>query len=261
MRLLFLGDVIGKAGREAVFKHLPELKKTHEPDVIILNGENSAHGFGITQAVGKEFFAAGIDVITTGNHIWDKIEVLSYLSQEPRLIRPHNYQKHLPGSGVCEFETQKGKKVVVINLMGRVFMEPMDDPFASADSILKSYNLGRNAAAIFVDFHGEASSEKQAMAHYLDGRVTAVVGTHTHVPTADERILPKGTAAQTDAGMCGDYITSIIGMQVPAVLSKILKRPPFDRMQPSEQKASVCGTLITVRPDGLTEKIERIRRD
>lgn len=261
MKILFFGDVIGKAGREAVFRHLPELKDTYKPDAIVLNGENSAHGFGITQSIGKEFFAAGVNVITTGNHIWDKPEVLSYLSQEPRLLRPHNYQPHLPGRGFVEFETLRGQKLLVINVMGRIFMEPTDDPFGAVDMILKNYNLGRNVDAIFVDIHAEASSEKQGMAHFLDGRVSAVIGTHTHVPTADERILPKGTAAQTDAGMTGDYQTSIIGMQTQGVLSKMLRRPPFERMQPSEAKATVCAVLIETGGTGLATSITRIRRD
>lgn len=259
MKLLFLGDVVGKSGREAVLKYLPDLRKRHVPDCIIVNAENAAHGFGITKSIAAELFEAGVNVITTGNHIWDKTEILAYLSQEKRLLRPHNYPAHLPGTGVCEIETIKGQKIVVINVMGRLFMETLDDPFPCLDTILKPYILGRNAQAIFLDFHAETTSEKQAICHYLDGRVSAVVGTHTHVPTADERIFPKGTAYLSDAGMCGDYYNSVIGMQPAGSLGKFLKRLPYERMQPAEGEGTVCGALITVNPNGLASSIERIR--
>jgi 2',3'-cyclic-nucleotide 2'-phosphodiesterase len=259
MKLLFLGDIVGKSGRDAVLKHLPTLKKKYSPDCIIVNAENAAHGFGITKPIAAELFDAGVSVITTGNHIWDKTEILAYLSQEKRILRPHNYPAHLPGSGVCEVETIKGEKIVVINVMGRLFMETLDDPFACLDTILKPYVLGRNVHAIFLDFHAETTSEKQAICHYLDGKVSAVVGTHTHVPTADERIFPKGTAYLSDAGMCGDYYNSVIGMQVAGSLGKFLKRLPYERMQPAEGDGTVCGALITVNSNGLALTIERIR--
>lgn len=258
LKLLFLGDVMGRSGREAVMKHLPMLIKEHKPDCVIVNGENAVHGFGITETVSKDLFQAGVNVITTGNHVWDRAEVLSYIQREKRLLRPQNYPSHLPGSGVCEFETIKGKKVVVINVMGRLFMEPMDNPFEALDTILSRYNLGKNAHAIFVDVHAETTSEKQAIGHYLDGRVSAVVGTHTHVPTADERILPKGTGYQTDAGMCGDYHNSIIGMQVKESLNKFLKRIPSERMKPAEGEGSVCGLVVNINEQGLTSEISRV---
>jgi metallophosphoesterase (TIGR00282 family) len=259
MKLLFLGDIVGKSGRNAVLKHIPDLKRQYSPDCVIVNAENAAHGFGITKPMAEDLFAAGIDVVTTGNHVWDKVEILGYISQEKRVLRPQNYPPHLPGSGLYEFETPRGQKVVVINIMGRLFMETMDDPFACVDTLLKSYNLGRNAHAIFIDFHAETTSEKQAFCHFVDGRVTAVVGTHTHVPTADERIFPKGTAFQSDAGMCGDYFNSVIGMQVAGSLGKFLKRIPYERMQPAEGEGTVFGTLITVGANGLATSIERIR--
>lgn len=259
MKLLFLGDIVGKSGRTAVLKHILDLKREHSPACIIVNAENAAHGFGITKPMAEELFAAGVDVVTTGNHVWDKNEILAYISQEKRVLRPHNYPPHLPGSGLCEIETPRGQKIVVINIMGRLFMETLDDPFACIDTLLKPYNLGRNVHAIFVDFHAETTSEKQAFCHYVDGRVSAVVGTHTHVPTSDERIFPKGTAFQSDAGMCGDYFNSVIGMQVGGSLGKFLKRIPYERMQPAEGEGTVCGTLVTVGTHGLATSIERIR--
>jgi metallophosphoesterase (TIGR00282 family) len=259
MKLLFLGDIVGRSGRDAVLKHLPTLNNQYTPDCIIVNAENAAHGFGITKSIATELFEAGVSVITTGNHIWDKSEILAYLSQEKRLLRPHNYPSHLPGSGVCEFETIKGQKIIVLNVMGRLFMEPLDDPFRCIDTALKPYILGRNAHAIFLDFHAETTSEKQAICHYVDGRVSAVIGTHTHVPTADERIFPKGTAYLSDAGMCGDYHNSVIGMQVSGSLGKFLKHIPYERMQPSDGEGTVCGALITLNSNGLASKIERIQ--
>jgi 2',3'-cyclic-nucleotide 2'-phosphodiesterase len=259
LKLLFLGDVVGKSGREAVVKQLPALIAEHKPDCVIVNAENAAHGFGVTKSIAEDLFQVGVNVITTGNHVWDKSEILTYIHQEKRILRPQNYPPHLPGSGVCEYETIQGKKIVVINVMGRLFMEALDDPFASLDAILNRYNLGRNAHAIFVDVHAETTSEKQAIAHYVDGRVSAVVGTHTHVPTSDERIFPKGTAYLSDAGMCGDYFNSIIGMQVQESLNKFLKRLPYDRMKPAEGEGTVCGVLVTVNADGLATQISRIR--
>lgn len=259
MKLLFLGDIVGKSGRTAVLTHIPDLKRQYSPDCVIVNAENAAHGFGITKPMAEELFAAGVDVVTTGNHVWDKPDILAYISQEKRVLRPQNYPPHLPGSGLCEVETPRGQKIVVINIMGRLFMEALDDPFACIDTLLKPYNLGRNVHAIFVDFHAETTSEKQAFCHHVDGRVSAVVGTHTHVPTADERIFPKGTAFQSDAGMCGDYYNSVIGMQVAGSLGKFLKRIPYERMQPAEGEGTVCGTLVTLGTNGLATSIERIR--
>lgn len=259
IKLLFLGDIVGKSGREAVVRSLPDLKKEYMPDCIIVNAENAAHGFGLTKTVVDELFQAGVHVITTGNHIWDKPEILPLLAQQKNVLRPHNYPRHLPGLGVCEFETYKGHKVVVINLMGRLFMESMDDPFAAVDEILKNYSLGRNTQAIFLDFHAEATSEKQAMCHHVDGRVSAVIGTHTHVPTADQRIFPKGTAYMSDAGMCGDYFDTVIGMSSTSSLAKFLKKVPYERMQPGTEEGTVCGVLIEVGSMGLAKSIAPIR--
>ncbi len=259
IKLLFLGDVVGRSGREAVIKALPDLRKQHSPDCIVVNAENAAHGFGLTKSVSEELFEAGVNVITTGNHVWDKSEILSYLTQVKSVLRPHNYPKHLPGSGVCEFETHKGHKFVVINLMGRLFMDPLDDPFSAVDQVLKSYTLGRNAHAIFLDFHAETTSEKQAMCHHVDGRVSAVIGTHTHVPTADGRIFPGGTAYLSDAGMCGDYYGSVIGMGAEASLGRFLKRVPYERMQPATGEGTVCGALVEINLEGRAKSIDLVR--
>lgn len=258
MKLLFLGDIVGKSGRSAVLKHISNLKRQYSPECIIVNAENAAHGFGVTKTMAEELLSAGVDVITSGNHIWDKTEILAYISQEKRLLRPQNYPSHLPGSGLYELETPRGQKIIIINMMGRLFMETLNDPFSCIDTLLKPYVLGRNAHAIFIDFHAETTSEKQAFCHYVDGRASAVIGTHTHVPTADERIFPKGTAYQSDAGMCGDYYNSVIGMQVAGSLGKFLKHIPYERMLPSEGDATICGTLITVGTNGLATDIERV---
>lgn len=259
IKLLFLGDIVGKSGREAVMKTLPDLKRELSPDCIVVNAENAAHGFGVTKSIADDLFQAGVHVITTGNHIWDKSEIMSVVAQQNNILRPHNYPKHLPGSGVCEFETHKGHKVVVINLMGRLFMESMDDPFAAADDVLQNYTLGRNVNAIFLDFHAETTSEKQAMCHHVDGRVSAVIGTHTHVPTADQRVFPKGTAYMSDAGMCGDYFDTVIGMTATSSLARFLKKIPYERMQPGTGDGTVCGALVDVGGDGLAKSIVPIR--
>lgn len=259
MRILFIGDVIGRPGRDAVAKHMPELKANLRPDVVILNGENSAHGVGITSDICKEFYQYGVDVITTGNHVWDQREIIPYIDRDPKLLRPINFPRGTPGKGFNIHELPGGRKVLVINAMGRVFMDDLDDPFAIMNDILNTYRLGGSVNAIFVDFHAEATSEKMGMGHYLDGRVSCVVGTHTHVPTADAQILPNGTAFQTDAGMTGDF-DSVIGFKKEIPILRFTRKMPTERFTPSEGEATVCGIFVeTDDKTGLAKNIGPVR--
>lgn len=244
MKLLYFGDVVGKSGRLAVFKHLKFLTDKYKPDLLILNGENAAHGFGITIRLAEEFFNNGIDVITLGNHTWDQREILDYIKTESRIIRPLNYPENTPGRGAGVFLTKNNKKVLVLQVMGRLFMDPLDDPFTSVSKILSKYILGKNIDCIVVDVHAEATSEKMAMGHFLDGQVSMVVGSHSHIPTADAQILPHGTAYQTDAGMCGDY-DSVIGMKKVPAINRFLKKLPIERLEPSEGEATVAAVFLT----------------
>ncbi|MGE0754538.1 MAG: TIGR00282 family metallophosphoesterase [Alphaproteobacteria bacterium] len=244
MKLLFLGDIMGRKGRDAVVAAMPELRAAHKLDAVVASGDNAAGGFGITPQICKDLFACGVDVITGGDHIWDQKETYSYLAQEKRLLRPHNFPDKTPGSGQYTVELANGKKLLVLHLLGQVFhKESTDCPFATADKLLQPVRLGASVHAILVDFHAEASSESNAMGLYLDGRVSAVVGSHTHVPTADARILPKGTAYQTDAGMCGDY-NSVIGFEPSGPLERFLTKIPKAKMEPAMGDATVCGVII-----------------
>lgn len=260
MRILFIGDIVGRSGRDALKTYLPDLRKSLALDVVIANGENSAHGFGHTPKICEEIFSYGVDVITSGNHVWDQREVIPYLEREKRLIRPLNYPPGTVGRGSVVIEVSGGRKILVINAMARLFMDPLDDPFAIVKNLLDQSSLGpRGFHAIFLDFHGEASSEKQAMAYYLDGRVSAVVGTHTHVPTADARILPGGTAFQTDAGMTGDY-NSVIGMRVDLAVARFVRKVPGEKLTPCEGPAMLCGVFVeTDDQTGLAVSIRPIR--
>ena len=223
MRLLFIGDIVGRPGRDLVKQGLPSLVDHHSIDLVIANAENSAAGFGITREIGDQLLEAGIDVMTSGNHIWDRKEALGYIGTEPRLLRPANYPAGVPGNGSYLAHAKNGQSVGVINAMGRVFMLNIDDPFAV---VLREIEVLRaRTRIIFVDFHAEATSEKTAMGWHLDGKVTAVIGTHTHVQTADERILPKGTAYLTDVGMTGPH-DSIIGVEIEAALGRFLNALP-----------------------------------
>ena len=208
MRILFVGDVVGRAGRTAISEHLPGMIRDWALDLVIVNGENSAGGFGITEAIYQEFIDAGADAVTLGNHAWDQREALVFIERAPRLVRPANFPKGTPGRGAALVDTKNGKRALIINAIGRVFMTPFDDPFAVLNRELEACPLREAADAIVVDFHCEASSEKQGIGFFCDGRASLVVGTHTHVPTADHQILPSGTAYMTDAGMTGDYIRS-----------------------------------------------------
>ncbi|HMA07506.1 MAG TPA: TIGR00282 family metallophosphoesterase [Ramlibacter sp.] len=261
MRILFIGDVVGKTGRTAISEHLPGMVKDWSLDLVIINGENSAGGFGITEAIYQEFVDAGVDVITGGNHSWDQKEALTYIVREPRLIRPLNYSafSDAPGRGAQLFETGSGKQILVINLLGRVHMDSLDDPFAAVDKELEACPLGAVADAIVVDIHAEATSEKMAMGHFCDGRASLVVGTHTHVPTADCQILNGGTAYQTDAGACCDY-DSVIGNQKEEPLRRFTTRISGGRFKPAEGPATVCGVFVETDPaTGLARRVEPIR--
>ncbi|HZT87842.1 MAG TPA: TIGR00282 family metallophosphoesterase [Stellaceae bacterium] len=258
MNILFCGDVMGRSGREAVKAHLPGLRRALAIDLAIVNAENAAHGFGITERLAGELYDAGADVLTTGNHVWDQREVIPYIARDPLLLRPANFPPGTPGSGWRLHPLADGRAALVVNLMGRLFMDALDDPFARLREVLADRPLG-NGTAIVVDFHAEASSEKMALANYVDGRVSAVVGTHTHVPTADAQILPGGTAYMTDAGMCGDY-DSVIGMQKEPSLRRFVTKMPGEKPQVADGEATLCGVfLVTDDTSGLARRIEPVR--
>ena len=259
MNILFVGDVVGQAGRRIVREHLAHVVDTHAVDLLVINGENAAGGFGITPAIAEELFDLGADVITTGNHIWDKKEIFEYMSvpaeshgRGRRIIRPANYAVGTPGFGMYEGQLPSGQAFAVVNLQGRVFMSSCDDPFRMADKLLSKIS----AKVILLDFHGEASSEKVALGWYLDGRVTAVLGTHTHIPTADERLLHNGTAYQTDVGMSGPY-DSVIGVETEMVVQRFLTGMPA-KFEAAKGNPKMCATLIEC--DGGTGRASGIRR-
>ena len=259
MKILFVGDVFGAPGRHIVREHLPHVLETHQVDLLVINGENSAGGFGITPSLAEELFDLGAHVITTGNHIWDKREIFEYMTvpadshvRGRRVLRPANYAHGTPGFGVYQGELGNGQTYAVLNLQGRVFMSSCDDPFRKADELLSQIT----AKVILLDLHGEATSEKVALGWYLDGRVTALLGTHTHIPTADERILPGGTAYQTDVGMSGPY-DSVIGVETELVLARFLTGMP-GKFEAAKGNAKMCATLITC--DGETGRASHIQR-
>ena len=260
MRLLFLGDMVGKTGRTAVFEQLPGLINSLNTDFVIVNGENAANGFGVTQSILDATLAAGADVMTTGNHVWDQKEALSFADREDRFLRPANYPQGTPGRGVNIFEARNGARVMVMNIMGRVFMHPeLDDPFACVEQQMQGVEMGSTVDAIFIDFHAEATSEKLCFAHFVDGRVSAVIGTHTHVPTADHQILNGGTGYLSDAGMCGDYDSSL-GMDKEEPIQRFISKIPKGRFEAAEGEATLCGVAIeTSDRTGLAEKISPLR--
>jgi len=244
MRILFLGDVVGRTGRDAIIQHLPALKQTHRLDAVIVNGDNAAAGFGITGDICKQFFDVGVDVVTGGDHIWDQKDIPSYIAQEKRLLRPANFPPRTAGFGAGIYEVAGGKKLAVIHILGQVFHnEHLDCPFNAVDNVLERVRLGHEVDAIVVDVHAEATSEKNAFGVYLDGRVSLVVGTHTHIPTADARILPHGTAYQTDAGMCGDY-NSVIGFDSKSPLARFTTKVKKHRLEAAAGEATLCGIII-----------------
>lgn len=254
MKLLFIGDIFASPGRRIVAECLSEIISSEQIDLVVANAENAAGGFGITPAIAEELFAVGIDVLTSGNHIWDKKEIFDYLDRQPRLLRPANYPGNVPGSGVHVGRARNGVQVAVINLQGRTHMLPIDDPFRKADQILA--DLDPSVKIRFVDFHAEITSEKIALGWYLDGRVTALIGTHTHVPTADTRILPKGAAYQTDCGMTGPY-DSIIGVDKDIILRRFLTGLPV-RMEPAKDKVELHAVIVEA--DAATGLALNIRR-
>ncbi|MFG1428761.1 TIGR00282 family metallophosphoesterase [Roseixanthobacter glucoisosaccharinicivorans] len=259
MRILFLGDVVGRPGREALTSRLPGLIAQWQLDLVVVNGENAAGGFGITESIYEDFRAAGADAVTLGNHAFDQREALVFIERVDRLVRPANYPAGTPGRGAILVEAKNGARVLVANIMGRTFMDPMDDPFAALDRVLEGAELGHMVDAAVIDFHAETTSEKQAFGHYCDGRATLVVGTHTHVPTADHRILSGGTAFCTDVGMCGAY-DGVIGMEKEEPLRRFTRKIGSGRFEPASGPASLSG--LAVESDdrtGLAVKVAAVR--
>jgi 2',3'-cyclic-nucleotide 2'-phosphodiesterase len=259
MRILFIGDVVGRTGRETVAARLPGLREALRIDLAIVNAENASHGFGLAPDMAAALFAAGADVITLGNHAWDRKEIIPFIAETPRLIRPLNYPPGTPGGGAVMVDVGAGRRALVLQAMGRLYMDPLDCPFRGTAEVLSKHRLGGTVAAIFVDFHAEASSEKMAFAHFLDGQVSAVVGTHTHCPSADAQVLPGGTAFQSDAGMSGDY-DSVIGMVKDPATLRFWRKMSGERLAPAEGEATVCGVFVeTDDATGLARRIAPVR--
>lgn len=255
MKILMVGDVFGRSGRRAFAEHTAKIKHEKNIDVVVVNGENAAHGKGLTLPTFNALLSGGADVVTSGNHIWDKKDVLEFIDREPFLLRPANYPDNTPGKGFCVYP-YKAKNIGVINLQGRIFMNPLDCPFAKAEEILRE--IRHECDIILVDFHAEATSEKMAMAYFLDGKINALVGTHTHVQTADERILPKGTAYMTDLGIVGP-LDSIIGVNPPPVVEQFLSCR-LSKFEPAEGNCVYCGLIIEIDDKtNLTLKVERVQ--
>ena len=251
MRILYCGDVCGASGRAAIAKYVPDLRHRLKLDFVIVNGENAAHGFGITARICQEFYALGVDVITTGNHAWDQREIITYIDGDVKLLRPLNYPRGAPGRGAAVYDVPGGNKILVAQVMGRLYIDPLDDPFAAVDALLASYPLGEKVQAIVIDVHAEASSEKMALGHLADGRASLVVGSHTHIPTAD--------AHQSDAGMCGDY-NSVIGVVKEASMMRFMRKMPTERLAPAEGEATLCAVYVeTDAISGLARVVKPIR--
>ncbi len=259
MRLLYCGDIMGRAGRDAVIAHIPDLRKRLALDFVVACGENAAHGYGITALICQQLYDAGVDVITLGNHAWDQREMISFIPAEPRLIRPINYPPETPGRGFGLYTTASGRRVIVVQVICRLFMDAMDDPFRALDDLLTQHPLRDAADAIIVDVHGEASSEKGALGFLADGRASMVVGSHSHVPTADTRIMTGGTAYQADAGMCGPY-DSVIGMNKHTALKRFVTKMPTEKLEPADGEGTVCGLfVVTDDGTGLAVRAEPVR--
>src|SRR5271156_4539235 len=259
MHILFVGDVVGRSGRTVVLERLPGLVRDWKLDCVVVNGENAAGGFGITETIYHELIEAGADAITLGNHAWDQKEALVFIERAPRLVRPINYPIGTPGRGAAVVEAKNGARALVVNAMGRIFMEPLDDPFAAVDHELTACPLQKGADAIIVDFHGEETSEKQAMGDFCAGRASLVVGTHTHVPTADQRLLPGGTAYMSDVGMTGDF-DSIIGMAKDEPMQRFIRRVSSARFEPATGAATLCGVAVETDPaTGLATRVGAVR--
>ncbi len=259
MRLLFLGDIVGRSGRRAVLDRLPGLIDDHALDFVVVNGENAAGGFGITEEILQSVLAAGADVVTSGNHAFDQREALVFAERQERFLRPINYPAGTPGRGSVLVNARNGARVLVVNVMGRVFMDALDDPFAAVEQALAACPLGEQADAIVIDAHCETTSEKNALAHFVDGRVSLLVGTHTHIPTADHRVLPQGTAYMTDVGMCGDY-HSVIGMNAEEPLRRFLQKVPGERFSAATGPATLSGLAVEIDDDsGLATAVAPLR--
>ena len=259
MNILYLGDILGRSGRDGVVAALPGLRRDLGLHFVVACAENAAHGFGLTIKIAHELFEAGVDVITLGNHAWDQREMIGAIDGEPRILRPLNYPNGTPGRGAVVAPASDGRKVLVVQVIGRLFMDPLDDPFAATLRELDRYRLGGGVDAVVVDVHAEASSEKMAIGHMCDGRASLVVGSHSHVPTADAQVLVGGTAYMTDAGMCGDY-DSVIGMRKDAAIARFVRKMPTDRLTPSDGEATVCGcVVVTDDKTGLASAIHPLR--
>ncbi len=258
MKIIYCGDVVARAGREAVLNNLSTLKEQYKPDAIVVNIENAAHGFGATPGICRDFLEAGVDALITGNHVWNQRDLIPFLNDCKKIIRPLNYPDTNPGRGFAEINLANSKKLLIIQVVGRLFMEAVDCPVQAVEKVLKSYNLGRNVDAILVDIHAEATSEKLSFGYYLDGRVSVVAGTHTHVPTADARVLPNGTAYITDVGMCGDY-ASVLGFDKEEPINRLLHKFSGGRLSPAKGHGSLYGILAeTDNASGLAKSIEQI---
>jgi hypothetical protein len=258
MRILFVGDVVGRTGREAVAAALPKLRAALGLDLVVVNAENASHGFGLAPDMATALFNAGADVITLGNHAWDRREIVPFIAETPRLLRPLNYPPGTPGGGAVVVEVPRGGHALVLQAMGRLFMDAIDCPFRAASAELARHKMGVTVQAIVADIHAEASSEKMAFAHSFDGQVSLVVGTHTHCPSADHQILPGGTAFQSDAGMSGDY-DSVIGMAKDGAATRFWRKLPGERLTPAEGEATVCGVFVETEATGLARRIEPVR--
>jgi metallophosphoesterase (TIGR00282 family) len=258
MRLLFIGDVVGRSGRAVVLDKLPALRRDWALDFVVVNGENSAGGFGITETICSDLLDAGADCVTLGNHAFDQREALVFIERQPRLLRPANYPPGTPGRGAFLYEGVNGHRVLVMNVMGRAFMDPMDDPFAAVDRELTACPLGSGCDAFVLDHHAETTSEKQAMGHFCDGRASLVVGTHTHIPTADHQILSAGTGYLTDAGMTGDY-DSVIGMEKEEPVRRFVQKTPGSRFEPAGGPATLCGLALEIAANGFPMRIAPVR--
>ncbi len=260
MRILFLGDVVGRTGRETVAAELPALRAKLKIDLAIVNAENASHGFGLAPDMARALFKAGADVITLGNHAWDRKEIIPFIADTPRLIRPLNFPPNTPGGGSVIVELADGRRALIAQAMGRLYMDPLDCPFRGTADLLAKHRLGTTTQAIVVDFHAEATSEKMAFGHIFDGQVSMVVGTHTHCPSADAQVLPGGTAFQSDAGMCGDY-DSVIGMTKDGAALRFWRKMPGERLAPAEGAATLCGVFLETNDStGLARRIAPIRQ-
>jgi 2',3'-cyclic-nucleotide 2'-phosphodiesterase len=259
VRILFIGDVVGRSGRTIVYERLPKLVQQWRLDLVVVNGENAAGGFGITETIYQELVEAGADAITLGNHAWDQREAMVFIERAPRLVRPVNYPKGTPGRGAALIEAKNGGRVLIINAMGRIYMDPLDDPFAAVERELAACPLKTGADAIIVDFHAEATSEKQSMGHFLDGKASLVVGTHTHVPTADHQVLSNGTAFISDVGMTGDY-DSVIGMDKEEPMGRFVRRISTSKFEAALGPATLCALAVeTSDATGLATRVSAVR--